>query len=125
MRKGLVVSERSARIARKIKTTREAPMQRYVYVGAAGAPATGSGPQMQGTYRLNVDSGQWQRLTGGLPGDIEVRSIVTQPDAPNIVYAGAQNGLYRSTDAGDTCQALPLPGKERVVWSIPIQPKDK
>ena len=32
---------------------------------------------MQGTYRLNVDSGRWQRLAGGLPADIEVRSIVT------------------------------------------------
>ena len=69
-------------------------MQRYVYVGAAGAPATGSGPQMQGAYRLNVDSGQWQRLSGGLPADIEVRSIVTQPGAPNVVYAGSQNGVY-------------------------------
>src|SRR5438046_638059 len=87
-------------------------MQRYVYVGAAGAPATGSGPQMQGAYRLNVESGQWQRLSGGLPADVEVRSIVTQPGAPNVVYAGAQNGLYRSKDAGDTWQLLPLPGKE-------------
>ena len=99
-------------------------MPRYVYVGAAGAPATGTGPQMQGTYRLNVDNGEWQRLAGGLPGNIEVRSIVTHPSAPNVVYAGSQNGLYRSTDAGDTWQALPLPGKERVVWSILIHPKD-
>jgi photosystem II stability/assembly factor-like uncharacterized protein len=99
-------------------------MQRYVYVGAAGAPATGSGPLMQGAYRLNVDSGQWQRMSGGLPADVEVRSIVTQPGAPNIVYAGSQNGLYRSTDAGDTWKHLPLPGEERVVWSILIHPKD-
>ncbi len=99
-------------------------MQRYVYVGAAGAPATGSGPKMQGAYRLNVDSGQWQRLSGGLPSDIEVRSIVTQPGAPNVVYAGSQNGVYRSKDAGDTWQHLPLPGKERVVWSILIHPND-
>ena len=99
-------------------------MPRYVYVGAAGAPATGSGPPMQGAYRLNVDNGQWVRLSGGLPNDVEVRSIVTQPDAPNVVYAGAQHGVYRSKDAGDTWQLLPLPGKEKVVWSILIHPKD-
>jgi photosystem II stability/assembly factor-like uncharacterized protein len=99
-------------------------MPRFVYVGAAGAPATGSGPQMQGTYRLDVDTGQWRRLAGGLPADVEVRSIVSQPGSPNIVYAGAQTGVYRSTDAGDTWTPLPLPGKERVVWSILIHPKD-
>jgi photosystem II stability/assembly factor-like uncharacterized protein len=99
-------------------------MQRFVYVGAAGTPAGGSGTQMQGTYRLDVDNGRWQRLGGGLPDDVEVRSIVGQPGSPNVVYAGAQSGLYRSTDGGDSWTALPLPGKERVVWSIHIHPKD-
>jgi len=99
-------------------------MERFVYVGAAGAPATGSGPQMQGAYRLDVASGKWLRLDGGLPRDVEVRSIVSQPGALGIVYAGSQDGLYRSVDGGEHWTKLPLPGKERVVWSILIHPKD-
>jgi len=99
-------------------------MDRFVYVGAAGTPAGGSGTQMQGTYRLDVGSGEWERLVGGLPANVEVRSIAVQPDAPNVVYAGAQSGLYHSNDGGTTWTALPLPGKQRVVWSILIHPKD-
>ena len=92
-------------------------MAKYVYVGAAGAPATGSGPKMQGAYRLDAASGQWEQMAGGLPANIEVRSITIQPGAPNIVYLGSGDGVWRSDDSGGTLEA-PAParqGKGRLV----------
>ena len=44
--------------------------------------------------------------------------------APNIVYLGSGDGVWRSDDAGATWRHLPLPGKEKVVWSILIHPKN-
>lgn len=99
-------------------------MAKYVYVGAAGAPATGSGPKMQGAYRLDTASGAWEQMAGGLPANVEVRSIRIQPSSPNIVYLGSGDGLWRSDDAGTTWKHLPLPGKDKVVWSILIHPKN-
>lgn len=99
-------------------------MARYVYVGAAGAPATGSGPKMQGAWRLDATTGQWEQMAGGLPANVEVRSIRIQPGSPNTVYLGSGDSVWRSDDAGATWRHLPLPGKEKVVWSILIHPKD-
>ena len=47
-----------------------------------------------------------------------------QPGAPNIVYLGSGDGVWRSDDSGSTWKHLPLPGKEKVVWSILIHPKN-
>jgi photosystem II stability/assembly factor-like uncharacterized protein len=99
-------------------------MGKFVYVGAAGAPATGSGPKTQGAYRLDAATGKWEQMAGGLPANVEVRSIRIQPGSPNIVYLGSQDGVWRSDDAGATWRHLPLPGKDKVVWSILIHPKD-
>ena len=81
-------------------------MSKYVYVGAAGAPANGSGPKMQGAYRLDAASGKWEQMGGGLPANVEVRSIRVQPGSPNIVYVGSQDGVWRSDDAGTTWRHL-------------------
>jgi photosystem II stability/assembly factor-like uncharacterized protein len=96
----------------------------FIFVGAAGSPAGGSSAQTRGLYRLDVNSGEWQRLAGGLPDSVEIRCLVTHPKDPRIVYAGAQNGVYRSPDSGASWRLLALPGKEKVVWSILIHPKD-
>src|SRR5688572_28620261 len=82
-------------------------MGKYVYVGAAGAPATGSGPKMQGAYRLDAASGKWEQMAGGLPANVEDRSITIQQGAPNTVYLGSVDGVWRSDDAGATWRHLP------------------
>jgi photosystem II stability/assembly factor-like uncharacterized protein len=96
-------------------------MGSYVYAGAAPWIAAGQGKQSYGLYRLDPDKGKWEQLTKGLPGDVEVRYLTAQNDT---VYVGTQKGPYRSTDGGDTWKALTLPGKEQLVWSIHIHPKD-
>jgi photosystem II stability/assembly factor-like uncharacterized protein len=100
-------------------------MEHYVYAGAAGWTAAAQGVPTDGFFRMRIGgSGEWERLTKGLPDNAEIRSIVVQPGAPQTVYAGTQDGPYRSDDGGATWRSLGLPGKNRVVWSILIHPKD-
>ena len=77
-------------------------MAKYVYVGAAGAPATGSGPKMQGAYRLDAATGKWEQMAGGLPANVEVRSI-THP-------AGiAEHRLSRQPATASGAATTPVP----------------
>jgi hypothetical protein len=99
-------------------------MTKYVYVGAAPWIAASKGAHTGGLYRLDTDAGRWERLTGGLPEGVEARCVAVQPGAADIVYVGTQWGPYRSADAGKSWSQLRLPGKEQLVWSILLHPKD-
>jgi photosystem II stability/assembly factor-like uncharacterized protein len=99
-------------------------MSNYVYAGAAPWIAASKDAPTGGLFRLDTDSGHWETLTAGLPEGVEVRCIAIRPDAPDVIYVGTQRGPYRSDDAGDSWSALPLPGKEQLVWSILLHPGD-
>jgi photosystem II stability/assembly factor-like uncharacterized protein len=93
-------------------------MANFVYAGAAPWIAASEAAQTGGLFRLDPASGRWDKLATGLPDNVEVRAIAMAPDNPRVLYAGTQHGPYRSTDAGDSWRPLPLPGKEKLVWSI-------
>src|SRR5260370_23469926 len=99
-------------------------MPSYVYAG--GAPWIGASKDARtgGLYRLDTDTGRWQRLPAGLPDDVEARCVAAQPGAADVVYVGTQGGPYRSTDAGNSWSQLELLGKDRLVWSILLDPRD-
>jgi photosystem II stability/assembly factor-like uncharacterized protein len=98
-------------------------MPNFVYAGAAAFEVAGKAKPAGGLYRLDGDSGRWDRLAGGLPNPIEPRCVAALPGS--VVYAGTQRGVWRSDDAGATWRALaPLPGKEQLVWSILVHPTD-
>ncbi len=99
-------------------------MPSYVYAGAAPWIAASKDARTGGLYRLDADTGRWQKLTAGLPDGIEARCVAAQPGAGEMVYVGTQWGPYRSTDAGESWSRLELPGKERLVWSILLHPSD-
>ena len=99
-------------------------MSDYIYVGVGdwyGAPAE---VPTHGLYRMAAGGDTWQPLGNGLPDTVEVRSIVIQRDAPQNVLVGTQDGPYRSRDAGDSWEKLPLPDGSHVVWSIQPHPTD-
>ena len=86
-----------------------------------GAP---DGLHTSGLWRLSPDSGDWEALSEGLPENVEVRCIVVRPDDPDVIYAGTQQGPYRSDDGGDSWRSLGLPGTKQIVWSICLDPRD-
>jgi photosystem II stability/assembly factor-like uncharacterized protein len=81
-----------------------------------------AGAETGGLFRKAADDPHWQPLTRGLPSACEVRAIAVHPHEPTIVFAGTQEGPYRSADGGDTWERLEFPGPERVVWSFAFHP---
>jgi photosystem II stability/assembly factor-like uncharacterized protein len=92
----------------------------HVYVGTA-ARVPGA---LSGIFRQSVGSDQWERLTKGLPERMDVQAITIHPNDSSVIYAGSQDGPYRSRDGGASWEKLPFPDHGLEVWSILIHPRD-
>jgi len=92
----------------------------HVYVGTA-ARVPGA---VSGIFRQTVGSDQWERLSKGLPGRMDVQAITIHPTDSNLIFAGSQDGPYRSRDGGASWEKLPFPDEGLEVWSILIHPRD-
>lgn len=86
----------------------------YIYAGA----------ETSGLYRLAPESGQWEELTSGLPESPSVCGIAIHPANPEVVFAGTQNGPYRSLNCGDTWERLDYPAIAPPVWTFMFRPGD-
>jgi photosystem II stability/assembly factor-like uncharacterized protein len=75
-----------------------------------------------GLFRTTAGDGQWQALTRGLPENVEVRAIAVHPGDADVIYAGTQDGPYRSIDGGERWERLGFPDGGAVVWSIAFHP---
>ncbi|MCC6435153.1 MAG: hypothetical protein IT196_09005 [Acidimicrobiales bacterium] len=89
---------------------------------AFDAPAEHKG----GLFRLPAGAGPdgWQRLSGGLAPDAQVRAVAVDPSDPNRVWCGCEDGPYRSDDGGDSWVPVELPGPYRTVWTLVFDPND-
>lgn len=76
-----------------------------------------------GLFRRSAGNGEWQALERGLPQDVEARAFAVHPREPGTIYAGTQDGPYRSTDGGDSWERLGFPEKGAVVWSLALHPR--
>jgi photosystem II stability/assembly factor-like uncharacterized protein len=75
-----------------------------------------------GLFRTTPERGEWETLTKGLPENPEARVVRFHPTDPDVVYAGTQDGVYRSLDGGDTWQRTGFPEKGAIVWSLVFHP---
>ena len=92
-----------------------------IFAGAGHYAATGS---HGGLFRASADSGEWQPITQGLPERVEARAFLVHPDDPDVIYAGTQDGPYRSADGGARWVRLGFPQRGAVVWSLAFHPED-
>ena len=92
----------------------------HVYVGTA-ARVPGA---VSGIFRQTVGSDQWERLGKGLPERMDVQAITIHPTDSSLIFAGSQDGPYRSRDGGASWEKLPFPDAGLEVWSILIHPRD-
>ncbi|MGQ4809142.1 Ycf48-like protein [Candidatus Entotheonellaceae bacterium PAL068K] len=95
----------------------------YVYVGLAGETAPGRVIKA-GLYRMADGDDGWESLTRGLPEAPAIRAIAVHPHKPEIVYAGTQEGPYRSTDHGDHWEKVDVQDHGLPVWSLLFHPGD-
>ena len=88
-----------------------------------------AGAESSGLYRLapgadpSTSSG-WEELTAGLPETPSVCGIAIHPDNPEVVFAGTQDGPYRSLNRGDTWERMDYPRVAPPVWSFMFRPGD-
>src|SRR5450631_42959 len=71
------------------------------------------------------DGGErWRRVGRGLWGESRVFGLTLHPTELRTVFAGADDGIYRSQDGGQSFERLPSPMDELQVWKIAIDPVD-
>jgi len=80
----------------------------------------------QGIMVSHDDGESWTRASvrQGMHSDGIVRCLTSDLRSPNVVYAGTDKGLYRSSDGGKMWSLLDTPMKDSMVWSMAIDPVD-
>lgn len=91
-----------------------------MYAGAARGMSGTAG----GIFRCAVGDERWERCATALPDGADVQVITVHPDSPDVLYAGTQDGPYRSTDRGARWERLGFPAGGWQVWSILVHPAD-
>ena len=80
----------------------------------------------QGIMKSADEGDTWSRVgvAMGMHSDCVVRSLVPDPKKSEVVYAGTDQGMYRSEDGGEHWSLLDNPMKGSTVWSIAIDVVD-
>jgi photosystem II stability/assembly factor-like uncharacterized protein len=93
-----------------------------IFAGA-GHWATKSGEQYKGgLFKRSTDDDSWRTVTAGLPENVEARAFLVHPKNSDVIYAGTQDGPYRSTDGGEHWERLGFPERNAVIWSMAFHP---
>ena len=93
-----------------------------IYAGSAHWGSDPAGRSPGGLFRRAVGDDHWEPLARGLPERAEIRALAVHPADPLVVYAGTQDGPYRSLDGGGRWERLDFPDPGTVVWSILVHP---
>jgi photosystem II stability/assembly factor-like uncharacterized protein len=92
-------------------------------------PKTGTilvGTIGQGVMMSADDGESWTRASvrHGMHSDCIVKTLLSDPRQPEVVYAGTDMGLYRSDNGGGRWRLLDTPMSGSMVWSMGIDPVD-
>ena len=93
-----------------------------IFAGAAHTMSRGRVVARGGLFRRSAGDRDWEALSAGLPEQVEARAIVVHPRDRNVIYAGTQDGPYRSIDGGDCWERLGFPERGAVIWSLAVHP---
>jgi photosystem II stability/assembly factor-like uncharacterized protein len=74
---------------------------------------------------LSPNGGQeWRRVQKGLWSESRVFGLSIHPTQPRTVFAGADDGIYRSEDGGQSFERIDSPMNGYDVWKIAFDPSD-
>ena len=76
---------------------------------------------------LSTDSGDsWKRVQNdkGLWSESRVYGLSTHPTEPRTLFAGADDGIYKSLDGGQSFEHLDSPMNKMEVWKIAFDPAE-
>jgi photosystem II stability/assembly factor-like uncharacterized protein len=73
----------------------------------------------------STDGGDsWRRVGRGLGNESRIYGLAAHPCEPQTVFAGAEDGLYKSTDGGRSFEHVDTPMNRMDVWKIAFDPSD-
>jgi photosystem II stability/assembly factor-like uncharacterized protein len=73
----------------------------------------------------SADGGDsWRRVGRGLWGESRIYGLAVHPREPRTVFAGADDGIYKSVDGGQSFEHLDSPMNKMDVWKIAFDPAD-
>ena len=80
----------------------------------------------QGVMRSGDAGETWQRvgINQGLHSDALVRTLASEPNRPESLFAGTDKGLYRSEDSGQSWRLLDSPLSKFNVWALAFDPQN-
>ena len=73
----------------------------------------------------STDGGEsWRRAGRGLGNESRLYGLAAHPSKPGVLFAGAEDGLYQSTDGGKSFEHIASPMDGMDVWKIVFDPSD-
>jgi photosystem II stability/assembly factor-like uncharacterized protein len=91
-----------------------------VFAGVGGYYGTKDKSGKAGIFRRAADAADWDYVLG----DLEAFTVFVHPRDPSLVFAGTNDGVYRSTDSGATFKRTNFPDKGVQIWSFLADPAD-
>src|SRR5256885_13954992 len=74
---------------------------------------------------LSGDGGEsWRRVMKGLWSESRVFGVSVHPHEPRTVFAGADDGIYKSSDGGQSFARGATPKKPPAAWGTPGPPAE-
>ena len=65
---------------------------------------------------VSADGGDAWRRPNGMWNETQVFALTPHPKDPETIFAGANDGIYRSNDRGHTFEAIDSPLSGRAIW---------
>src|SRR5204862_1274244 len=87
----------------------------HIYAGVAGYFGKPDHTGKSGVFQRAAKGGTWKHVLGNL----EAYTVFVKPDNPEVVFAGTNDGVWRSTDRGGTFKRTAFPDKTQV-WSFMV-----
>ena len=79
---------------------------------------------LSGLFRQAAGEDRWQPITKGLPEPASIQALTVHPSRRDVIFAGTQDGVYRSVDGGASWQRTDFP-RDLQVWSVTVHPRDE
>ncbi len=91
-----------------------------IYVGVAGYFGKPDHPGKVGVFQRTSKGGDWKHVLG----NVQAFTVFVHPNDPEIVFAGTNDGVWRSTDRGATFRRTAFPDDKKEVWSFMVDSRD-
>jgi photosystem II stability/assembly factor-like uncharacterized protein len=96
------------------------PHATHVYAGVAGYFGNKDSKGKVGVFRHVAGNGGWQHVLG----TVQAHTVFVHPQDPETVFAGTNDGVWRSTDRGATFRRTAFPDAGKEVWCFLVDSRD-